>query len=94
MSHISNFDADVENERMIATPAPEQVIEIADKHHFSECFIHPHFVESYFFVKFISFLKIWDSLTGPQASMSEKHNNYNYCQLGLTFGCLLHWVHW
>ena len=28
MSHISNFDADVENERMIATPAPEQVIVI------------------------------------------------------------------
>ena len=47
-----------------------------------------------FFVKVISFLKILDSLSGPQASRSEKHNNYNYCQLGLTFGCLLHWVHW
>ena len=26
MSHISNFDADIEKERMIATPAPEQVL--------------------------------------------------------------------
>ena len=38
----------------------------------------------------------WVGLKPPE-SRCEKHNNHNYCQLsrqlGLTFGCLLHWVH-
>ena len=52
----------------------------------------------HFFVTCISFLKIWDSLSEPEASQSQKkRNNSNYCQLscqlscqlGLTCGCLL-----
>ena len=50
---------------------------------------------THFFVTciFIWRLKIWDSLNEPQASSFGERNNINYCQLGLIFGCLLHWTH-
>ena len=50
---------------------------------------------THFFVTciFIWRLKIWDSLSEPQASSFGERNNINYCQLWLIFGCLLHWTH-